>query len=332
MICLTFAPLWPPKLLGWLFASQRTQNRNIPPMKVTKLAQLTGHNAAIFALVEGQDERHLLTGAGDGWVVQWNLDEPDPGKLLARVEAQVFSLFFLKNSPKIIAGDMHGGVHWIDLDDPTSTKNSAHHQRGVFGIKAIGGHIFTIGGEGKLSKWNIAAMQPIESYQLSNQALRCFDFDENRQEMAIGGSDGNIYVLDAETLEIRNILNAAHASSVFSVAYSPDGKYLLSGGRDAMLCVWDLENGFAKISSQPAHWYTINSIDFSPDGRFFASGSRDKTLKIWDAKTLELLKVLEGGRDGGHFNSVNKVFWSKHQQILASCSDDRTVILWKIEA
>lgn len=300
-------------------------------MKVTKIAQLTGHNAAIFALIEGADERHLLTGAGDGWVVQWNMDEPELGKLLARIEVQVFSLCFLKNEQRIVAGDMNGGVHWIDLGDAAKTRNLAHHQRGVFDIKAIGGHVFTVGGDGKLSRWLPAEMRCTESYQLANQALRCIDFSEKRKEMAIGGSDGNIYLLDADTLEIVQILPATHASSVFSLKYSPDGQYLLSGGRDAMLNCWDVANGFAKISSQPAHWYTINSIGFSPAGRFFATGSRDKTLKIWDSKTLELLKVLEGGRDGGHFNSVNKVFWSKTQQILASCSDDRTVILWKVE-
>lgn len=299
-------------------------------MKVTKLAQLTGHNAAIFALAQGVGEQHVLTAAGDGWVVDWDLATPEMGRLVAKVEVQVFSLCFLQNAQKVVAGNMNGGVHWIDLNDPSATKNLAHHQRGVFGIKAVGGQVFTVGGDGKISRWDIAEMRSTESYQLANQALRCLDYNEGSQEIAIGGSDGNIYFLDAGTLEIRRLLKAAHASSVFSLQYSPNGKWLFSGGRDAMLHVWDLADNDKKISAQPAHLFTINSICFSPDSRFFATGSRDKTVKIWDAQTLELLKVLEGGRDGGHFNSVNKVFWSKYQDLLISCGDDRTAILWKI--
>lgn len=300
-------------------------------MKVTKLAQLTGHNAAIFALVQGAGEQRVFTGAGDGWIVEWDLAAPDMGKLVAKVEAQVFSLCYLKDAQKIVAGNMNGGVHWIDLHDPSATRNIARHQRGVFDIREVEGQVFTVGGDGSISRWDIAEMRATETYQLANQALRCVAFQAGRKEIAIGGSDGHIYFLDAQTLEIRQVLAAAHASSVFSVHYSPDGNWLFSGGRDAMLQVWDLVENGKKISAQPAHLFTINSICFSPNGRFFATGSRDKTVKIWDAQTLELLKVLEGGRDGGHFNSVNKVFWSKYQDLLVSCGDDRTAILWKIE-
>ena len=55
-------------------------------LKVKKIAQLTGHNASVFALAKGKDARHFLSGSGDGWVVEWSLDNPDLGKLIARVE------------------------------------------------------------------------------------------------------------------------------------------------------------------------------------------------------------------------------------------------------
>lgn len=311
--------------------AQRTQTHINPTMQVTKLAKLTGHNAALFALIRGKDDRHIITGGGDGWIVGWDLAEPDLGKLIAKVETRVFSLYFLKNEQKIIAGNMEGGVHWIDLLDPNATKNIAHHQRGVFDIFNTKRSVLTLGGDGMVSRWSITEMRSIESYQLANQALRCVDYCESRGELAVGGSDGNIYLLDCESMELRHVIQAAHQSSVFSVRYSPDGNRLLSGGRDAMLNGWGLNEKFELFSSQPAHLYTINSIMFSPDGRFFATGSRDKTMKIWDAQNLELLKVLEGGRDGGHFNSVNKVFWSNYQNLLVSCSDDRTAIVWKVE-
>ncbi|MBK8567230.1 MAG: hypothetical protein IPN76_28875 [Saprospiraceae bacterium] len=297
-------------------------------MQVIKLAQFTGHNAAIFALVQGEGDRQVISGAGDSWVVSWNLDEPEMGKLIAKVAAQIFSLCFLRNAQKIVAGNMNGGVHWIDLKDSRQTKNIAHHEKGVYDILTRNGDVFTIGGDGKITRWEVEGMRSIESYHLANQALRAIDVCEQRREMAVASSNGNIYFLDADTLELRQTITSAHKSSVFSLCYSPNGQHLLSGGRDAYLNVWDLEKDFEKISSQPAHLYTINSIVFSPDGRYFATGSRDKTVKIWDYQGLELLKVLEGGRDGGHFNSVNKLLWLRGG--LLSCSDDRTLILWKM--
>ncbi len=299
-------------------------------MQVTKVAQLTGHNAAVFAMTEGHDERHILTGAGDGWVVEWDLDAPEMGRLLAKVDRQIFSLLYLRNLDKIVAGNMDGGVHWIDLANPDAAKNIALHRNGVFGILAIENHVFTIGGDGKISRWAVDEMRVLESYYLANQALRCIDYCKPRNELAIGSSNGTVYLLDAETLELRQSIQAAHANSVFSIQYSPDSKYLLTGGRDAHLNAWDFSSNSEKINSQSAHWFTINSICFSPDGRHFATASRDKTVKIWDASSFELQKVLEGGRDGGHFNSVNKILWSKAG--LLSCSDDRTVVFWIITA
>ena len=305
-------------------------------MKIHHLARLTGHNAAIFALSQGRSERHFLSAAGDGWIAEWDLDAPETGKLLAKVNAQIFSLFLLKNSPLLLAGDMNGGVHWIDLEQPERTKDVAHHRKGTFDLLDLGEHVFTCGGDGMLTRWSVAECRSLESFQLANQALRCLDFSEKRNEIAVGASDGAIYLLDAASLELKQRIAGAHGNSVFSIRYHPNGELLLSGGRDAHLNAYLLENEVIKISSQPAHWFTVNSISFHPAGHFFATGSRDKTIKIWDAKLesdegFHLLKVLEGARDDGHFNSVNKVFWSGYRGILVSCSDDRTIILWQIE-
>ena len=223
---------------------------------------------------------------------------------------------------------MNGGVHWVDLADPVKTKNIAHHEKGVFDIKRVGDDLFTVGGGGRLTRWSIDEMKTVETYHLANQSLRCIAISKKRNELAVGASDHCIYLLDASTLELKKQITSAHAHSVFSLHYSPCGKYLISGGRDAHLNVWKIENGFEKIHSAPAHWFTINSIAYHPSGHLFATGSRDKTIKIWDATTFELLKVLELNRDGGHLNSVNCLLWYPFKNTLISCSDDRTIILW----
>jgi len=71
---------------------------------------------------------------------------------------------------------------------------------------------------------------------------------------------------------------------VNAVAYSPDGRWLVSGSSDKTLKVWDTESGREQITLV-GHTRTITSASFSPDGRWIVSASYDKTLKLWDASS-----------------------------------------------
>ncbi|MFK7937105.1 MAG: WD40 repeat domain-containing protein [Saprospiraceae bacterium] len=299
-------------------------------ISIQKVAQLTGHESGIYWLGEGHSAHHFLSVAGDGWLVEWDLRNPDLGKLLAKVETQAFSALLLKKEERAVVGNMNGGVHWIDLREPDNARNILHHHKGVFSIQQIGNQILTAGGKGKLTRWSMEG-KAIESFQLSNKSLRSIAFFAERNEVAVGASDGNIYLLNATSFELKKTLEKAHDNSVFSLKYSPDGNYLLSGGRDAHLNVWETENDFQQHSSRPAHLFTVNDICYSPNGKYFATASRDKTLKIWDAHTFELIKVIEMIRDKGHLNSVNAVYWSAYNNYLLSASDDRSIIIWEIK-
>jgi WD40 repeat protein len=296
-------------------------------LHIKKIHTCTGHRAAVYALAPGRDAQHFLSTGGDGWIVEWSLDDPETGRLVASVETQVFSLE--KTDQWLVAGNMNGGVHWIDLAQPEQTRNLLHHQKGVYDIKYVGTWVFTVGGDGTLTRWSAASGSRIESFQLSNQSLRALAHDPLSGLLAVGASDHAIYLLDAQTLELKQTLNAAHANSVFSLAFSPDGRFLLSGGRDAMLRVWDARAGFVLHAELPAHWFTVNHLAFSPNGTLLATASRDKTIKIWDARDFSLLKVVDTMRFGAHLNSVNRLLWLPG--CLISCSDDRTVVLWEIE-
>jgi len=292
---------------------------------------LTGHNASIYCLDNGAIDTKILSAAGEGWVVEWDLTNPKDGKLLVNVDKNIYSLLHLPRQQLIIAGDMDGGVHWADLANPDLTKNIAHHQKGVFDIQSINGQVYTLGGAGLLTKWDIEKRRTVESFQLTNFSLRTIAHADSRGEIAIGASDHNIYILNESDWEIKQIIRKAHSNSVFSLCYSPDQKYLLSGGRDAHLRVWDMEAEAKMVSEQAAHWFTINDIVYHPEGYLFATASRDKTIKIWDAENWKLLKVIDTARFGGHVNSVNRLYWTRYNNYLVSCSDDRSLIVWELE-
>lgn len=251
---------------------------------------------------------YYLSAGSDGWIVEWRPGDPETGRVLATVEAQVFALASTPALPHlVVAGTMQGGLHWIDMGRPEQTRNLHHHPKGVFDLHIQGPWLFSAGGDGTVTRWALEEARSVESFQLTNQALRTIAVAPARAEMAVGASDGSIYFLNLETLELLRRISLAHTPSVFTVRYSPDQQYLLSGGRDAMLRVWDLENNLACLSEQPAHWFTINHLAYAPGGHCFATASRDKTIKIWDAASFRLLQVLDTHRDGGHTNSVNRL-------------------------
>lgn len=297
-------------------------------LQITKKHTCTGHNAAIYALCAGLQPHQWLSAGGDGWVVAWDHSDPETGRLIASVETQVFSLLTLSDQNTVVAGNMNGGVHWINISHPDQTRNIQHHQKGVYDLQQVGNFVFSAGGDGILTRWDAHTGHALESLHLSNKSLRCLTYSPERNELAIGASDSNIYLLDAGTFAIKTVLKNAHSPSVFCFAYHPDGRTLLSGGRDAMLRLWDLATN-APINAWPAHRFTLNHLVFSPNGRFFATASRDRTIKIWDAQTVELLKVIDTIRYGGHVNSVNKLLWM--EEGLVSCSDDRTMAIWEFE-
>lgn len=307
-------------------------------MNVHRLHSSTGHRAALYALAQGRSPRHVLSAGGDGWVVEWNADNPEQGQLLASVESRIFSLCTVPDRDLVLAGNMDGGLHWIDRRDPSRTRNIQHHHKGLFDIARRGASVFTAGGDGLLTRWDLDTIRTVESIQLSHQALRCIALDPVQQEIAVGSSDGCIYFLDAETLALKSTLQSAHSNSVFTVAYQPlpadessSVRHLLSGGRDAMLRIWDLTPPDPRLFSEmAAHWFTINHLAFSPDEKWLATASRDKTIKIWEAATFELLKVVDTQRYGGHIHSVNRLLWLP-DGTLVSCSDDRSLMWWRIE-
>src|SRR5262245_51958854 len=72
-----------------------------------------------------------------------------------------------------------------------------------------------------------------------------------------------------------------HTDPVYAVAYSPDGKSLITGGFDNTVRLWDTATR-KEIKKFEGHANLVLAVAPSPDGKQVLSGSLDKTAKLWD--------------------------------------------------
>ena len=76
---------------------------------------------------------------------------------------------------------------------------------------------------------------------------------------------------NATTGERLHILTG-HTDSINSVAFSPDGKTVVTGSRDKTACLWNATTG-EQLQVLRGHTNCINSVAFSPDGKTVLTGS-----------------------------------------------------------
>ncbi len=82
-----------------------------------------------------------------------------------------------------------------------------------------------------------------------------------------------------------------HTALVQALAFSPDGRWLVSGSEDRALRVWRLEDR-ACVAVLDGHARAVNSVCFSRDGRRLYSASDDGTVRIWNAEVWAAERVL----------------------------------------
>jgi WD40 repeat protein len=113
-----------------------------------------------------------------------------------------------------------------------------------------------------------------------------------------------------------------HTVAVDAVAFSPDGRLLVTGGKDNLLKLWDTKTR-RELATLTGHTGHVRSVAFFPDGKTLVTGSNDGTAMIWDLATRQPLETLSG-----HAFKVSSVALSPDAKTLATGSEDNTVRLW----
>lgn len=121
---------------------------------------------------------------------------------------------------------------------------------------------------------------------------------------------------------------AAHISLVESVAFSPDGKWLVTGSFQE-LTVWDVSKAEPK-ARVVGFADRVCAVAFSPDGKRFATGggapTEDGEIKVFDAETAKVLYEVKAG----HSDTVFGVAFAPDGKLLATGGADKFVKVWEV--
>jgi RNA polymerase sigma factor (sigma-70 family) len=117
------------------------------------------------------------------------------------------------------------------------------------------------------------------------------------------------------------------------IAFSPDGKVLVSGRPEGLIRLWDPATGKA-VGQIKGHEGRLLAFAFSPDGKVLAS-TGGKTVHLWETATgKELRKIpcevtfkVQGGIS---WLRVAPIVFSPDGRLLASVASDHAVHVWEV--
>lgn len=123
---------------------------------------------------------------------------------------------------------------------------------------------------------------------------------------------------------VRRVLRGP-PSAVWTAAYSPDDRRIVTARADKVGEIWDAATG-ERVAELRGHTDVVNQAAFSRDGQRIVTASDDGTARVWDAASGQPLAVAQGHRKG-----VYQAAFSPDGKLIATSSKDGTARLWEAQ-
>ena len=264
----------------------------------------------VTALTFTPDNQKLVVG-GHHELTVWDLTHAKLEKRVWTRMERAYAMVFLPDGKLAVAGGrpgQEGDVRIYDLQGGTLKVQN--------GVTILDG----------VNDSGVMLKQLLET----DDAVLCLALSPDGKKLASGGSqDRLVNVWDLTpgygNAKLEQTIEN-HADWVFGLAFSPDGKHLLTCSRDKTAKVWDLTTK-ESVLTFPDHQNPVYSVAIKSDGKIGISVGEDNQVRLWnatgDGKQIRALS--------GHSKAVFRVVAHPKEPILATCSADSSVRLWNAE-
>ena len=267
------------------------------------LATLTGHINSINTLAFSPDGTTLASGSADGTIRFWNTGtgDPLPDRITEHTQLMKAATFF-EDSSTLASVAFNGEITFWDVK--TSQKPAVHTEghRDWFPTLAFspdGTKLVSVGAEGTKVSWrpdhlirltDVKTGRELATLQYVSGADK-LTFSPDGKTVAFSGF-GEIRLWNTETGDEQAIpladLKAGmphNIPTVLALAFSPDGRWLVSGTQSGKIQMWDVATGEALVAfaapTEQENLGGISALAFSPDRTLLAVGTQNH-IHLWE--------------------------------------------------
>ncbi|MGV8057919.1 MAG: caspase family protein [Smithellaceae bacterium] len=246
----------------------------------------------------------------------------------------VFQIAISPDGRYALSGSLDSFILW-DILQGKKIKTFHHDDwmgQGIAVAFSPDGKYFASGGKG-VKLWDLATRREIRIFDDSTALSIAFSSDG---KYFLCGGPGSSVFIPKPTLKIFDVATGGEIIDfkirpsldyrLQSVAYSPDGKYILSGSMGGIIDLWDISSGRSIRTVKVGAG--IRAVSFSSDGEYALSGGSDNSVRLWNVKNLTQVKKFVGHTGNG----IWSVAFSPDGKYALSAGHDGQVKIWDLAA
>ncbi|KAI4482008.1 hypothetical protein M0804_009027 [Polistes exclamans] len=189
-------------------------------------------------------------------------------------------------------------------------------------------HILIVGfNNGTFFLYEMPDGNMIHSLEISQQSISTIAINPTGDWIALGCSNvGQLLVWEWQS-ETYAMKQQGHSNNINSLAYSPDGQYIVTGGEDGKVKLWNTISGFCSVTFKE-HTSAVTGVLFSHNRKFIVSSSLDGTVRAYDLTRYRNFKTLTSTKPI-QFSCVT--LDSSDEFVAAGGQDFFYIYLWSIK-